>query len=422
MKIKVKKLTFDEVMNKKTAKRKKPKVPSLLFQGLIRMLSIPDLLATGFKYTKHRMDMAGEGPYLILMNHSSFIDLKIASRIFFPMRYSIICTSDGFVGKEWLMRNIGCIPTQKFVTDISLIKDMIYTVRELKTSILMYPEASYSFDGCATPLPRGLGRLLKKLDIPVITVITKGAFLRDPLYNGLRLRRTKVSADVTCLFTRDEVREMSVAELDAALDKMFEFDAFKAQMDTKTVIDEPFRATGLHRVLYKCVDCGVEGEMEGDGVTLTCRHCGKSYELSEYGALVAKGKAAKFSHIPDWYAYQRECVRREIECGEYALDIDVEIGIMVDFKAIYMVGDGRLHHGTDGFTLTGCDGKLSYTQSPLACYGLYADYFWYEIGDVICIGNSERLYYCFPKGKYTAVAKTRLATEELYKIYKNKKK
>ncbi len=35
---------------------------------------------------------------------------------------------------------------------------------------------------------------------------------------------------------------------------------------------------------------------------------------------------------------------------------------------------------------------------------------------MICIGNTEVLYYCFPTGGGDVVAKTRLATEELYKM------
>ena len=34
---------------------------------------------------------------------------------------------------------------------------------------------------------------------------------------------------------------------------------------------------------------------------------------------------------------------------------------------------------------------------------------------MICIGNRDALYYCFPK-KQGVVAKTRLAAEELFKI------
>ena len=94
---------------------------------------------------------------------------------------------------------------------------------------------------------------------------------------------------------------------------------------------------------------------------------------------------------------------------------------MVDYKAIYMVGEGHLVHSKDGFTLTGCDGQLNYHQSPLHSYSLYADYYWYELGDIICIGGGDALYYCFPK-KPDVVAKTRLAQEELYKMLKKSPK
>ena len=40
---------------------------------------------------------------------------------------------------------------------------------------------------------------------------------------------------------------------------------------------------------------------------------------------------------------------------------------------------------------------------------------------MICIGSSDALYYCFPKGG-DVVAKTRLATEELYKMKKQRVK
>ena len=98
----------------------------------------------------------------------------------------------------------------------------------------------------------------------------------------------------------------------------------------------------------------------------------------------------------------------------------MNIGMMVDYKAIYMVGQGHLSHGLDGFHLTGCDGKLDYSQGPLSCYSLYADYYWYSIADVICIGNSDALYYCFPTDG-ASVAKTRMAAEELYKMKKVRK-
>lgn len=421
MKIRTKDLSYEKVMALPRGERFKPKKPNILLSSVVRLAAIPDLLATDFTYTSQRMNEAKGKPCLILMNHSSFIDLKIVSKIFYPKSYGIVCTSDGFVGKKWLMSMLGCIPTRKFVSDFTLIEDIKYMLEEKKTSVLMYPEASYSFDGTATALPRKMGVLIKKLGVPVVTVITKGAFAREPLYNMLQKRKVKVSAHVKCLLTPQEIKESSTREIDELLDMEFSFDSFAWQKASSVEIDEPFRADGLHRILYKCCECGDESGMQGKGIHLYCSGCGKKWELTESGELKSVDGKTKFTHIPDWYAWQRECVREELENGTYRTETDVTIRMMVDYKAIYNVGKGKLLHTVDGFRLTGCDGKLNYEQTPLASYGLYSDYFWYELGDVICIGNNDALYYCFPQDGIP-VAKVRIAAEELYKLTKQKRK
>ena len=262
MKTTFKTVSYDYVEKLKSPAKEKLKKPNGLFSFLIRLLAIPDLCETKFSFTKTRMEKAGKGPYLILMNHSSFIDLKIASRLLYPHPYFIICTSDGFVGKNWLMRQLGCIPAQKFVADVTMTRDIFRAIQDLKTSVLLFPEASYSFDGTATPLPRYLGALIKKLKVPVVTVITEGAFLRQPLYNDLKTRKVKTSAHMQCLFTQAEVEEKTEEELMQGLDETFAFDNFKKQFETKTEIKEKFRAEGLNRILYRCAHCQTEGEMQ----------------------------------------------------------------------------------------------------------------------------------------------------------------
>lgn len=421
MKIKIRHRSLGDVLKIPAPKYKKPKKPSIILSTVIRIASIFDLTPVKFKCTKIGLDKVKKEPCLILMNHSSFIDLKIVSKIFYPKPYSIVCTSDDFIGKELLMRYIGCIPTKKFVRDSKLISDISYALKELKVSVLMYPEASYSFDGTATALPRRLGLLLKKLNVPVVMVTTYGAFSRDPLYGGLRKRKVEVSAEAKLLLTKEEIAEKGADELDSVLDDAFSFDNFRWQQENKIEINEEFRAEGLERILYKCPNCHKEGKTKGYGTSFKCNSCGKEYELDKFGYLNAISGQTEFDHIPDWYAWQREKVKEEIQNGNYLLDVDVDIYTMADYKAIYHIGSGKLIHNENGFHLTGCEGLLDYSQSPVSSYSLYADYYWYEIDDVICIGNSYRLYYCIPKNKIP-VAKARLATEELYKIKKLKKR
>ncbi len=418
VKIKVKKKEYSTVAAMPRPEHKKPIRPNFLLRFAIRVASLPDLWATRFSYEQVRMEACRGEPCLVLMNHSCFLDLMIASRVL-KRPFNIITTSDAFVGKELLMRMVGCVPTQKFVTDIRLVQDMTYALKTLKNHVLMYPEASYSFDGTATPLPRKMGVLLKKLDVPVVMITTQGAFTRQPLYNGLRKRKVKVTAKVECLFTRQEVKELSVQELSDKLDEAFTFDGFAWQKESGVKITAADRAEGLSRILYQCAHCGAEGQMQASGTEICCAACGKAYEMQTDGSLKAEQGDTEFSHIPDWYAWQRKQVRDQILDGSYRLDVDVDIAMLVNFKSIYMVGSGHLTHDLTGFHLTGCDGNLEYRQKPLNCYGLYADYLWYEIADTICIGNNECLYYCFPKAG-DVVAKTRMATEEMYKLYKSR--
>ncbi len=411
MKIRVKAMSPEEFLALPVPLHKKPGKPSMVFRTLMKLAAVSELHAVDFQCKRIGMEKLTPGePCLYLMNHSSFIDLKIIASVLYPAPFQIVCTSDGFVGKEWLMRSLGCIPTRKFTTDAVLVRDMAHALRKNHASVVLYPEASYSFDGTATPLPDTIGPLCKMMRVPVVMIRTYGAFARDPLYNGLRLRKVPVTAEMTCLYTAAELQSASAAEVQEKIDAFFTFDHFRWQRETNTAITEPFRAEGLERVLYKCKSCGTEGTMHGHGTMLRCEHCGAAWEMDVYGTLHREGEEL---WIPQWYAWERAEVRRELVEGRYRLDIPVRVRGMRDFRAIYDLGSGRLVHDADGFHLT-C-GRIDCRQKPGASYSLYADYFWYELGDMICIADRDSLYYCFPQTE-TPVAKARLAAEEMYKL------
>lgn len=418
MKIKTRCADYDKVMDLPSWEHKKPKKPSKVLAAVARTALRGELKKVGFTCEKIDMDKAGKGPWMILMNHCSFTDLSIAFEVLKDRPFSIVCTSDALVGKEWLMRTLGSIPTRKFVSDMSLISDIDHALNVNKASVLMYPEAGYSLDGTATKIPSRIGILLKKLKHPVVMITTYGAFARDPLYNNLQKRDVKVSCTMKCLFTPEELENTKVRQIDAVINEAFSLDYFKWQQDSGVKITEPWRADGLNRILYKCPHCMTEGKTVGKGISLKCSECGAEYELDTSGRLKGINFEPAFTHIPDWFAWEREQVREEIQNGTYALDVPCDIAILKDSKALYMVGTGRLHHGVSGFVLDGCEGKLHYEQSPAASYSVNSDYFWYEIGDIVSIGTNDCLYYCFPK-EGDIVAKTRLAAEELYKLSKH---
>ena len=422
MKIKIKKKSYQEVVSLPQPKHQKPMRQSLFFRLLLYVASSFALIGRRLTLKRVGMDRLGKRePCLFLMNHSAFIDLEIASVALFPRRFSIVCTSDALIGKHLLMRFLGCIPTKKFIFDLGLVRDMTYALKELKQSVLLFPEAGYSFDGTSTTLPKNLGSFVKALGVPVVMIETQGAFAHQPLFNELKKRNVKVSAEMRYLFSAEDCKEKSTEELQKEIEQQFSFDAFRQQQEQKIKIDEQERTKGLERLLYKCPACLAEGKTEGIGTELICHACGKHYKLDEYGFMRAKTGETEIPHIPDWYAWERERVKQELTDGSYRLDCDVHILMLVNANCLYDVGNGRLTHTKDGFRLLGSDGSWEYTQKPISSYTLNSDFNWYEIGDVIGIGNPKALYYCFPKDQKIPVAKARLATEELYKLIRKER-
>ena len=125
MKIKVIRKSYEDVLNIKRQRHSKPKKPNIFFRTLLKIVSLPDILKTRFKCEKIGMDKLGKHENaLFLMNHSSFIDMEIVSTVLYPRPFNIVTTSDAFIGKNKLLRLIGCIPTNKFVSDTTLVRDM----------------------------------------------------------------------------------------------------------------------------------------------------------------------------------------------------------------------------------------------------------------------------------------------------------
>ncbi len=136
MKIRVIKKNYDEVMAMPRLKYKKPRHQLSILRPILKVVCWVLLKMTGFTYEKIGMDKLGKKePCLVLMNHSSFIDLEIAAFLMADREWHIVTTLDGFVGLDWLLPLVGCIPTKKFIPDVTLVRDMRYTVKDLKACL-----------------------------------------------------------------------------------------------------------------------------------------------------------------------------------------------------------------------------------------------------------------------------------------------
>ena len=374
----------------------------------------------------NRIGMEGvKPPYLLLCNHNSFLDFKVMTAAIFPHRANYVVAIDGFIKRKWLMRLVGCICTRKFTNDLMLVKNMLYVILQ-GDIVVLYPEARYSLCGTNAVLPDSLGKLIKKMNVPVVTLIMHGHHVNSPFWNTKSRSVKPIEAELKLLYTPEQVQGLTVNEINADLEKAFEYDDFKWQKEKGIHIKYPHRAEGLHKVLYQCPHCHSEYQMESKGDALWCNHCGKKWSMSTLGELKAEEGETEFSHIPDWYGWERENVRREIEAGTYHFQSKAIVYSLPDAKGFINLGTATLIHSMKGFLLKGSHNSIPYelTWSPQALYSCHIEYNYRKRGECIDLNTNHETLYIYPQTKEFSVTKISLATEELYKmtqIQKNEK-
>jgi 1-acyl-sn-glycerol-3-phosphate acyltransferase len=401
---------------------KKPPMRQHL-KWLIWLLSMPAVRA--HKNQLEKINMEGiKPPYLLLCNHNAFMDFKVATKAIFPHSANYVVAIDGFWKREWLLRFIGCICKRKFTNDISLVRQL-KTVIDRGDIAVIYPEARYSLCGTTAVLPDSLGKLAKLLRVPVVTLICHGHHVNSPFWNLTDRNVIPTQATMKCLFTADQVRELYYKDIMAGIEKEFQYDDFKWQKENNIHITYPERAKGLHKVLYKCPACKTEYKMSSSGISLRCNCCGKEWEMTELGELSAKSGTTEFSHIPDWYEWERAEVRKEVEDGTYHFSCQAQVDALPNAARYIDIGMATLTHDMSGFTLTGCYKNEPYTVKLEAAshYSVHIEYEYLgKKGDCVDLNTINDTLYVYPEGTDFSVTKMALATEELYRLYSRDEK
>ena len=368
-----------------------------------------------------------DGPFILLCNHNAFMDISVAYHLLRKRYANFVVAIDGFIGREWLLRSIGCICKRKFTSDIGLVRKL-RKVLERGDVPVIYPEARYSLCGTTAVLPESLGMMIKSFKYPVGLLMCHGHHVNSPFWDTSHERGIEYNeAEYSLLFSREDIKNMTADEINAKLVSSFQYDDFAWQKEKHIKIDDPKRADGLEKVLYQCPHCGKEYGMKSDGADLVCSFCGKTWHMTEYGELEAKDGDTEFPHIPDWYEWERANVRREIICGTYSTGkMPVNVKSLPNAKKFIDIGEGEMTHDMNGFSVRIFDETKSDTTKielkPSETYSVHIEYrYLFKNGDCVDLNTSKDTWYIYPHDCDFAVTKIALATEELYRYDKEKR-
>ena len=411
----------EDVNYKNPKKYKTAKYPirqPLFFTGLIWTLS--KLALMGKKYKVEKINMDGlKPPYMLLSNHMHFIDFELGAMVTFPHRVNNVVSIDGYYRRPWLMELIGAIATRKFTMDLHLIKSINKSLKR-GDILCMYPEARYSPAGTNSFIPDSVGMLIKRNKVPVVAVVHRGNYLSSPFWNYRKKRKVPLHTTATLILTPEQIESMSAEEINTVVREALTYDDYKYQKENGILIKEPYRAEGLHKILYQCPHCMTESKMASKGAEIFCEHCGKRWTLEEDGSLTASDGVTEFSHIPDWFEWEREQVRQQILKGEYSFDDEVEVYSLPRCWKFEPLGKARLtHDATNGFVLKGNYNGSDYLihRTPIQTNSLHIeyDYCYLKPFDCVDISTENDSFYCYPT-KQNVITKLAFATEILFAI------
>ena len=390
---------------------------------LIWLLSRLTLPKVPWKVEKINMEGL-KPPYMLLSNHMYFVDFKLAAMGTLPHRVNNVVSIDGYYRRPWLMELIGSIGTRKYTMDLHLVKS-INKVLKRGDVLSMYPEARYSPCGILSFMPDSLGKLVKMNKVPVVVMLHHGNYLYTPFWNFRKPRKCPLYTTMEQILTAEQVKSMSVSEINAALREGLWYDEYQYQKDNGILITEPFRAEGLHKVLYQCPACGVEHEMASEGTQIYCRHCGKRWQLKETGELEALTGETEFSHVPDWFMWERDQVEAQIAAGTYSFEDEVEVFSMPRCWKFEKLGKGKIRHTIEeGWVLEGHYRGEDYRiqRQPIQQNALHIeyDYCYIRPEDCLDISTENDSFYCYPLTRTDVITKLAFATEILYQRAKEK--
>ncbi|MCL2821800.1 MAG: hypothetical protein FWD86_01190, partial [Firmicutes bacterium] len=356
---------------------KKPKKQRWPIQLLAFTLALILRLGIKRKLVKIGMKDLKKQPYLLLVNHMSFLDFPIAIQATAPRKVNNVVAIGEFDIKAGLFYIAGCWPKRKFVGEVHTVRNVLHCLRKYKSVVTIYPEARYTQTGTNAVLPDSLGKLIKLAKVPVVTLIFNGHHLINPCWGDTKYRKeVPVLATMKPLLDTNQIAQMSADEINLTVNKAFVYDEYKYWQQSGFKIKYKNRAAGLHHLLYKCPECLSEYKMTSGGCQIACSQCNSAWELTQEGYLNCKTGQTRFNHIPDWCEWERGQVRSEIEQGTYKIEGSFETFSQPKDTTIIKLGKTDFVHNNSGFRVKGhYNGQdFEFIKPPSENYSIQTEY------------------------------------------------
>jgi len=299
---------------------------------------------------------APKGPFVVVANHSSFVDFLLVMLSLYPHKMNAVTAKKFFLYKPLhiFLPMMGCIPKTLFDPDVKSIVG-VKTVLNRGDNILLFPEGRCACDGVYAGIHRSTGKLIKKLEVPVVSCSIDGAYHCMPFWRK-GIKRGRVRVIYSNLFSVEELKSSSVEQITDALDLKLSRVNDPPPFKPYQTFNSRGLAEGLDNILYWCPKCDSEFKLKSHDCVLWCSSCGNSANLDKFmnfTSLTLDGII--FSDIHEWYKEQARHESRKLHPDMKPIGEVVSVGLPSEIPGGGMIscGEGFISLSPDGWRFTG---------------------------------------------------------------------
>ncbi len=176
----------------------------------------------------------------------------------------------------WYLRNMGAIPKKKGASDFKAMKAALSTLKD-KYPVFIFPEGQTTWDGQTQPLYKGLEKIVKKVQCPLVLIKFQGNFLARPWW-AKTLRKGQILITLK-IIPAEQINSMSSDEVFDTIKNYITHNDIKDPQNLSIPFSGHDLAEGLELFIWICNSCKSEDTLKMSGNSITCTHCGTSWTI-----------------------------------------------------------------------------------------------------------------------------------------------